>query len=103
MFISNLIFPMADGVLFTESMDAQYEDEVNERTDPNYQGSYYNINARLGLASDERKRAIALIGKNLNDEITCGNGAGVGFFTASHFKNRQEGRTIGLDLTYRLP
>jgi len=83
------------------SVDLQYEDEVNERLDPNYQDSYYKINARLALASEDQKWAVALIGKNLNDEITYGNGAGVGFFTGSWFKNRQQGRTIALDLTYR--
>ena len=101
LFTTNLFFPVTDGVLLNASVDLQYEDEVNERLDPNFQGSYYKINARLGLASEDRRWAIALIGKNLNDEITFGNGAGVGFFTGSHFKNRQEGRTIALDLTYR--
>ena len=73
----------------------------DERSDQNYQDSYYNINARMALASDDRKWVIALIGKNLTDEITYGNGAGVGFFTGSWFKNRQEPRTVALDLTYR--
>jgi len=101
LFTTNVILPVTDNVLFNASFDVQYEDEVNERSDPNFQGSYYKINARVGLASDDRKWAVALIGKNLNDEITFGNGAGVGFFTGSHFKNRQEGRTVALDLTYR--
>jgi len=100
-FITNVIFPVGDSMLFRASVDVQYEDEVNDRTDQNYQDSYYKVNARLGLASDERKWAVALIGRNLTDEITYGNGAGVGFFTGSWFKNRQEPRTIALDVTYR--
>lgn len=100
-FIGNLILPVADTMLFRASVDVQYEDEVNERTSQNFQGSYYKVNARLGLASKEQTWAVALIGKNLTDEITFGNGAGVGFFTGSHFKNRQEPRTVALDLTYR--
>lgn len=101
LFVTNVILPVTDGILFNASVDLQYEDEVNERLDPNYQDSYYKINARLALASEDQKWAVALIGKNLNDEITYGNGAGVGFFTGSWFKNRQQGRTIALDLTYR--
>lgn len=100
-FITNLILPVTDTVLFRASVDVQYEDEVNDRSDQNYQGDYYKINARIGLTSDDRKWAVALIGRNLTDEITYGNGAGVGFFTGSWFKNRQEPRTVALDLTYR--
>ena len=66
MFITNLILPVTDGIVFNASLDVQYEDEVNEKTDPNYQDSYHKINARLGLASDEQKWAVALVGKNLN-------------------------------------
>ncbi|MFK8047794.1 MAG: TonB-dependent receptor [Halioglobus sp.] len=100
-FITNLVLPVSESMLFRASVDVLYEDELNERTDQNYQDSYYKINARLGLASKEGDWAVALIGKNLNDEITSGNGAGVGFFTGSWFKNRQEPRTVALDLTYR--
>lgn len=100
-FISNLILPVGESMLFRASIDVQYEDEVNPPLDPNFQGSYYKVNARLGLASKEQTWAVALIGKNLTDELTFGNGAGVGFFTGSHFKNRQEPRTVALDLTYR--
>lgn len=100
-FITNLILPVGETMVFRASLDIQYEDEVNPRLDPNFQDSYYKVNARLGLASKDQVWAVALIGKNLNDEITFGNGAGVGFFTGSHFKNRQEPRTVALDLTYR--
>ncbi|MFK7977565.1 MAG: TonB-dependent receptor, partial [Halioglobus sp.] len=100
-FITNVIFPISDSVLFRGSVDVQYEDEVNDRADQNYQGDYYKVNARLGVGSDDGQWAVALIGKNLTDEITYGNGAGVGFFTGSWFKNRQEPRTVALDVTYR--
>lgn len=100
-FITDLILPVGDAMIFRASLDVLYEDELNERTSPNYQDSYYKINARVGLASDDQKWVVALIGKNLTDEITYGNGAGVGFFTGSWFKNRTEPRTVALDLTYR--
>lgn len=69
-------------MLFNASVDVLYEAELNERLDPNYQDSYYKVNVRLGLASKEQTWAVALIGKNLTDEITYGNGAGVGFLPA---------------------
>ncbi len=100
-FISNLVLPVGDSMLFTASVDLQYEDEVALSNPQNYQDAYHKINARLGLASADHTWAIALIGKNLTDETTFGNGAGVGFFTGSWFKNRQEPRTLALDVTYR--
>ncbi|MFT5482243.1 MAG: iron complex outermembrane receptor protein [Halieaceae bacterium] len=100
-FISNLVLPVGDTMLFRASVDLQYEDEVSLSNPQNYQDSYHKINARLGLASKDQKWAVALIGKNLTDETTFGNGAGVGFFTGSWFKNRQEPRTVAFDVTYR--
>lgn len=100
-FITNLFLPVGEAMLFRASVDVQYEDEVNDRADQNFQGSYYKVNARLGLTSKDQTWAAALIGKNLTDEITFGNGAGVGFFTGSWSKNRQQPRTVALDLAYR--
>ncbi len=100
-FISNLILPVGETMLFRASVDVQYEDELNDRASQNYQDAYFKVNARLGLASKDQIWAAALIAKNLTDEITYGNGGGVGFFTGSWFKNRQEPRTVALDLTYR--
>lgn len=105
-FITNVIFPVGDSMLFKGTVDVLYEDELYENEEikdiePNYQDSYYKINARLALASRSDTWEVALIGKNLNDEITYGNGAGVGFFTGSWFKNRQPPRTYALDLSYR--
>ena len=59
------------------------------------------MNARLALASVNETWAVALIGKNLTDETTFGNGFGVGFFSGSWAKNRQPPRTVALDLSYR--
>jgi outer membrane receptor protein involved in Fe transport len=100
-FITNVIFPIGDAMLFSGSLDLLYEDELNEKLDPNYQDSYTRINARLALASSSDTWSVALIGKNLTDELTYGNGAGVGFFTGSWFKNRTAPRTVALELAYR--
>ena len=86
---------------FRGSLDLLYEDELNEKLDPNYQDSYVKVNARLALASTDETWSVALIGKNLTDETTFGNGFGVGFFTGSWAKNRQAPRTVALEFGYR--
>ena len=73
-FITNLILPIGEAMVFNASVDVLYEDELNERTSQNFQDSYTRINARLALVSTEQTWSVALIGKNLTDETTFGNG-----------------------------
>ena len=100
-FITNLTLPVGDSMIFRGTLDLLFEDELNEKPDPNYQDSYTKVNARLAQASVEETWAIAVVGKNLTDETTFGNGFGVGFFSGSWAKNRQPPRTVALDLSYR--
>ncbi len=100
-FITNLTLPVGDAMVFRGTLDLLFEDELGEQPDPNYQDSYTKVNARLALASVNETWAVALIGKNLTDETTFGNGFGVGFFSGSWAKNRQPPRTVALDLSYR--
>ncbi|MBT4521035.1 MAG: TonB-dependent receptor [Halieaceae bacterium] len=100
-FITNVIFPVGDSMVFRGTLDVLYEDELNEKISPNYQDSYYKINARLALASASDTWEIALVGKNLNDETTYAVGFGAGFFSGSWVKSRMMPRTYALDLTYR--
>lgn len=100
-FITNLTLPVGDAMIFRGSLDLLFEDELGEEPNPNYQDSYTKVNARLALASVNETWAVALVGKNLTDETTFGNGFGVGFFSGSWAKNRQPPRTVALDLSYR--
>jgi outer membrane receptor protein involved in Fe transport len=100
-FITNVILPIGDAMAFNGSVDLLYEDEINERTSQNYQDSYTRINARMALVSTAETWSVALIGKNLTDEETIGNGAGAPFFSGSWFQNRTAPRTIALELGYR--
>jgi outer membrane receptor protein involved in Fe transport len=100
-FITNVVYPVGESMFLRGSVDVLYEDELNEKTDPNYQDSYTRINARLALASASDTWSVALIGKNLTDETTFGNGFGVGFFSGSWAKNRTAPRTVALELGYR--
>jgi len=101
-FAANVHFPIGNTMVFKGSLDVLYEDELNEKASPNYQDSYYKINARLALASAEDTWEIALVGKNLNDEATYATGFGAGFFTGSWVNSRMPPRTVALDFTYRL-
>jgi outer membrane receptor protein involved in Fe transport len=98
---ANVFYPLGDAIDFKGSIDFLYEDELNEKLDPNYQDSYYKINARLALASSDDTWEVALIGRNLTDETTMGNGFGVAFFSGSWAKNRQPPRTVTLEALYR--
>jgi iron complex outermembrane receptor protein len=100
-FSTYVVFPLGDNLLFNGSLDLLYEDELNEQTSPNYQGDYTLVNASLAIASASNTWSVALIGKNLTDELTYGNGAGAPFFTGSWFKNRTAPRTVALQLAYR--
>jgi outer membrane receptor protein involved in Fe transport len=100
-FITNVIFPVGDSMVFKGTLDLLYEDELNEKADPNYQDSYHKINARLALASDSDIWEVAFVGKNLTDETTYATGFGSGFFSGSWVKSRMAPRTYALDLIYR--
>lgn len=105
-FITNVFFPVGESMIFKGTVDFLYEDELYGDEDlkdlePNYQDSYHKINARLALASVDDTWEVALIGKNLNDETTYANGAGIGFFSGSWMKSRMAPRTYALDLIYR--
>lgn len=100
-FITNVMFPVGDSMVFKGTLDLLHEDELNERTHPNYQASYYKINARMALVDNSDVWEVALTGKNLTDETTYAEGFGSGFFTGSWVKSRMAPRTYSLDLIYR--
>jgi iron complex outermembrane recepter protein len=100
-FITNLFLPVGDAIIFKGSLDVLYEDELNSKTSPNYQDSYTKINARVALADVDSRWEVAVIGKNLTDETTFGNGFGAGFFSGSWAKNRQAPRTVAAELVFR--
>jgi outer membrane receptor protein involved in Fe transport len=100
-FSTYVVFPLGESMVFNGSVDLLYEDELNEQTSPNYQGDYTMVNASLGIVSAANTWSVTLIGRNLTDELTYGNGAGAPFFTGSWFKNRTAPRTVALQLGYR--
>jgi len=60
-------------VQFLGQLNVFYTDEFNTNFDADprtAQGSYYKIDARLGLGADDGTWRASLIGRNLNDELT---------------------------------
>ena len=67
------IWPLAGGLELMTSVDMNYSDEYYSALDldPNTRHDSYTLwNARIALSGDNDKWSIALIGKNLGDEVT---------------------------------
>jgi iron complex outermembrane recepter protein len=102
-FTTNFFYPVGDNMEFRAALDVIYTDAhyLEQGLDSNLvQDSYTKVNGRLALASSADTWEIALIGKNLNDELTNGIGAGMPFFTGSYFKSVMEPRTVALEVSY---
>ncbi len=102
-FVSNFYYPMGDNLELRAALDVIYSDEfyLDQSLDSNLiQDSATKVNARLALASSADTWEVALIGKNLTDELTSGTGAGFPFFTGSYFKSVLEPRTVALEVSY---
>lgn len=99
--VTNFSYPITPDLGLRASVDLLYEDEINPRTNPNFQGAYTKVNARISLASNKNGWDIALVGRNLTDELTFATGGGVPLFTGSWLKAAQSPRTLAVEGTYR--
>jgi hypothetical protein len=89
---------------FRAALDIIYSDQfyLEQSLDPNLvQDSFTKVNGRIALASIEDTWEIAVIGKNLTDELTYGIGAGMPFFTGAYFESVMEPRTVAVEASYR--
>jgi len=105
--------PISDNLIFGASANVQFKDDiVLNATDQNsIQGRYETYDANIRIASADGKWQVALIGKNLTDEIafrSAGNvpGTGGNTGTAEGFPSDLQGvyirpRQIELELTWR--
>jgi outer membrane receptor protein involved in Fe transport len=103
-FVTNFFYPVGDSMEFRAALDVIYSDEfyLDQSLDSNLiQDSFTKVNGRLALASNADTWEIALIGKNLTDELTHGIGAGMPFFTGSYFESVMAPRTVAVELGYR--
>ena len=84
------------------SFDVNYQSDVYTSTDLNpltEQGAYAKINARTAISSDDGWE-LALVGKNLTDELTSNFSFDTPFSTGVYSQMVEPGRSIGLQLSY---
>ncbi len=107
--------PIADNLLLNFSANAYYSDETygNQKLDPrDVQDSFTRLNASLALSTLDGRWELALLGRNLTDEITYystgpGNFSGGGTGTDAGFPSDRNGfptrgRELFMRLTYSL-
>ncbi len=103
-FTTNVFYPVGENLEFRAALDVIYSDAFyfDQSLDSNLvQGSFTKINARLALASSEDTWEVALIGKNLSDELTHATGANTTAFTGSYFASVSAPRTVAVEASYR--
>ena len=99
------VWSLADNLDLTAFFRAYYVDEHFLATDldPNVtQDDYWKIDARLAVSNAADSWELAVVGRNLTDEITAGFGNdGNGSAANSYFKMIESPRAIALQATYR--
>lgn len=103
-FIADYIHPVGDSLEFRANVDVIYSDEfyLEQSLDSNLvQESYFLVNGRVALARADNVWEVALVGKNLTDEIKSDYGAGIPLFTGAYFRSVNPPRTIAIEAAYR--
>mgnify|MGYP000023501883 CR=1 FL=1 len=86
------------------SLDANFRTDhfTSGDLDPRgLQPGFTKYNLRLALDGRDQRWGLALVGKNLSDEITTGIGAPVPLDTGGYMVTSERRRTYGLELRYR--
>ncbi len=94
----------SNGLGWSATLDVNYRDKhfISGDLDPRgLQDAVVKYNLRLGLAPADGRWSVALIGKNLSDELTTGIGAPVPLDTGGYMVTSEVPRTYGVDLRYR--
>ncbi len=93
-----------NGLHWGLTLDANFRSEhyISGDLDPRgLQNGFTKYNLRLSLEAADRRWGIALMGKNLSDELTTGIGAPAPLDTGSYMATSERRRTYGLELRYR--
>lgn len=61
------------------------------------QDAFYKINSRLSLMHFKQGWEIALLGKNLTNEITTSHGNDVPLFVGAHFASTDPPRSVAVE------
>jgi iron complex outermembrane receptor protein len=103
-FVADYVHPVGNSMEFRGNVDVIYSDEfyLEQALDSNLiQDSHTLVNARVGLASADDVWEVALVGKNLTDEVKSDYGAGIPLFTGAYFRSVNAPRTIAIEAVYR--
>ena len=100
--------PVSDSLEFRATLDVLFSGDfyTAQNNDPvTVQDAFAKVNLRLALAGDDGKWELALLGRNLTDEITVPYSNPVPlasiFGSNSHYAFVERGRTVALQAEYR--
>ena len=100
----NFSFPVADDKMLSLTTDVNYKDEhfTSGDLDPRgLQEAVTKYNARLSFGAADDQWGVALVGKNLTDELTSGIGAATGLDVGGFRANSEQRRTVYLEAKFR--
>ena len=101
---SQYLQPVGDTMELRVQLDLNYSDEffyTQDRDEADLQEAYYKVNSRVSLMHLDQGWELALIGKNLTDEITRPSGNDVPLFVGAHFAATDPPRSIAVEATFR--
>jgi iron complex outermembrane recepter protein len=99
-----LLMPVGDNWGASFGVDLNYSDGYylsSDIDDNDYQEEYVKVNARLAFRDLDGRWELALLGKNLTDELTKTNGDDVPKFIGAHFAGVAPPRMISLQAKWR--
>ena len=96
--------PITDAMLFSARVDARYMDDYHTVSDLDpilKQDAFTRWDARIGLSDMDQVWDLALVGKNLSDELIIMYGTDVPSQPGTHYAQVDKPRTYGLQGTWR--
>ncbi|WP_272992150.1 MULTISPECIES: TonB-dependent receptor [Spongiibacter] len=94
------VYPIGDVMELRLQLDLNYTDEyytTQDRDEADVQDAFYKINSRLSLMHFKQGWEIALLGKNLTNEITTSHGNDVPLFVGAHFASTDPPRSVAVE------
>ncbi len=97
---SQYVQPIGDTLELRLQVDVNYSDEFfysQDRDEADLQQAYYKVNSRLSLLHFHQGWELALVGKNLTNEMTRPFGTDVPLFVGAHFAATDPPRSVALE------
>ncbi|WP_372865655.1 TonB-dependent receptor domain-containing protein, partial [Spongiibacter sp.] len=97
---SQYLQPIGDTMELRLQLDVNYSDEffyTQDRDEADLQQAYYKVNSRLSLLHFHQGWELALVAKNLTNEMTRPAGNDVPLFVGAHFAATDPPRSVALE------